>query len=105
MDVYARSRSHLVSATATVRPAAKLDLAVQLLYKGARPDLDFSSWPSRRIRLDPYALLNLSATYPLSDELELFGRVFNLLNQDLEETAGYGWSELAVYGGIRLRLR
>jgi len=31
--------------------------------------------------------------------------VFNLLNQDLEEIAGYGWSELAVYGGIRLRLR
>lgn len=104
-DSLLRRASHLVSATATVRPVAKLDLAVQLLYKGARPDLDFSSWPSRRIRLDPYALLNLSATYPLSDELELFGRVFNLLNQDLEEIAGYGWSELAVYGGIRLRLR
>jgi vitamin B12 transporter len=100
-----RRAPHVVSGTAEVRPVAKLNLAVQLLYKSARPDLDFSAWPARRIALDPYTLLNLTATYPLSDELELFGRVFNLLDQDLEEIAGYGWSDLAVYGGIRLRLR
>ena len=55
-------------------------------------------------RLDGYALATLRAGVPLSDELELFGRVENLLDADYQTAAGYGTYGRSVYLGARVRM-
>ncbi len=67
-------------------------------------DLDFSTFPSTRIQLDPYVLLNVAAHYRLFDFLRLNLRIENLLDSDYEEVFGYGTAGLSVYGGINVTL-
>jgi vitamin B12 transporter len=49
-----------------------------------------------------YTLLNWSASYDLHPNLQVFGRIDNLLNKQYEEVYGYGTSGVAGYGGVKL---
>lgn len=71
-----------------------------LRYVGEREDLDFSSFPSRRVELDGYATLRLTAAYDLADGFRLFARVENLTAADYEEIFQFGTPGRAVYGGL-----
>lgn len=77
---------------------------IELVYVGKRDDLDFSTFPSTRIKLDPYVLINIAATYKLYDFLKLTFRAENLLNTDYEEVFGYGTAGLSLYGGFSFSL-
>lgn len=77
---------------------------IEIIYVGRRDDLDFSIFPSTRIKLDSYVLLNLAAHYKLFDFLRLNIRVENLLDSSYEEVFGYGTAGLSFYGGIKLSL-
>lgn len=48
-------------------------------------------------------LVDLRASYPATDRLELFGRVENLLDEAYETTRNYGVTGRAAYAGIRAR--
>lgn len=56
------------------------------------------------VRLAPYAVLDLSARWPLDDKVELFGRVENLWDERYQTAAGYASSGRGVFFGARLRL-
>jgi vitamin B12 transporter len=73
-----------------------------IIYVGKRDDLDFSVAPTRRVSLNQYTLVNLSASYDISKNFQLFGRVENLLDKEYEEVKGYGTPGLSFFGGIRL---
>ncbi|MDD4915007.1 MAG: TonB-dependent receptor [Methylococcales bacterium] len=49
-----------------------------------------------------YTLLNWSASYDIHPNLQLFGRIDNLLNKQYEEVYGYGTSGVAGYGGVKV---
>lgn len=57
-----------------------------------------------RVRLDGYALADLRAAYPLSDGVELYGRVENLFDARYQTVLGYGTPGRAAYAGLRVRL-
>ena len=73
-----------------------------VIYVGKRDDKDFSTFPSRRVKLDPYTLINLAASYDISKNFQLFGRVENLLDKEYEEAKGFGTPGLSFFGGIKL---
>jgi vitamin B12 transporter len=54
--------------------------------------------------LDDYVLINAKVTYAVSDDLSLYVRGENLLNQEYQTIQGYGTSDLAVYAGLTLKL-
>lgn len=54
--------------------------------------------------LDSYTLVDLRAAIPLSERIELFGRVENLLDEQYETVFGYGTAGRGAFGGVRLRL-
>jgi vitamin B12 transporter len=54
------------------------------------------------VELDPYTLINLAASYDISKNFRLFGRVENLLDKGYEEVKGFGTPGLSFFGGIRL---
>jgi len=64
--------------------------------------LDFSTSPSRRVKLDQYTLVNLAVSYDITKNFQLFGRVENLLDKEYEEAKGFGTPGLSFFGGIKL---
>jgi vitamin B12 transporter len=70
-------------------------------YVGERDDNDFSTFPATRVTLDDYFLVNLAASYEVSESLQVFGRVENLLNENYVEVTGFGVPGIAAYVGIK----
>lgn len=72
-----------------------------VIYVGKRDDLDPITF-SRRIKLDGYTLVNLAASYDITKNFQIFGRVENLFNKEYEEVKGYGTPGLSLFGGIKI---
>jgi len=80
----------------------KLTLFPNLVLVGARLDLDFDAgYNTIRVRLAPYARLDITANYQVNDALSLYMRGENLTNARIEEVRNYGATGPAVYGGIK----
>src|SRR5690606_14336229 len=56
-----------------------------------------------RIRLDDFEVLDLSASYRVSDSLQLYARVENALDADYQEVFNYYTPGRAAYVGFRMR--
>ena len=55
------------------------------------------------VRLDGYALAGVRAAFAVSERVELYGRIDNLLDADYATAFNYGTYGRAAYGGIRAR--
>lgn len=80
----------------------RLNGGASIAYVGNRTDLDFDTFPARRVTLDDYVLVNARAGYRLSDTLEAFGRVSNLFDADYQDVVGHATLGRTVTAGIRL---
>lgn len=54
-------------------------------------------------RLDGYVLATLRASLPISETIELFGRIENLTDEEYQTVAGYGTLGRSAYFGARAR--
>ena len=68
-------------------------------------DLDFTApaTPGARVTLDDFAVVNLSGAYAVTETVEIYGRVENLLDADYQEVQGYEAPGLAAFAGLRAR--
>jgi vitamin B12 transporter len=82
----------------------KLNTTFELDYVSTRYDDNFSSYPTVRVTLKPYTLVNVSASYTLFSYLDFYGRIDNLFNTAYEEIYGYGVPALSGYLGFKLVL-
>ena len=75
-------------------------------YNGAMQDFAFDAFTfaQRQVTLDEYTVVNLAAQYNVTENVQLFGRVENLLNEDYQETFGFETAPVAAYGGVRIKL-
>lgn len=73
------------------------NLNLGLSYVGSRNDVG-------NVELQEYSLAHLAASYQVLDNVELFGRIENLLDEDYQEISGYGTPELSAFAGVRLSL-
>ena len=89
-----RQPKHSATASATLRPDEASSLTLAVTYNGEEKQPDGSM-------LDDWVRVDLSGGYRLSETVELFGRVENLLNEDYQEVPGYGTPGLSAYLGIR----
>lgn len=55
-------------------------------------------------RLDGYVVADLRASYGVTEQLEIFGRVENLFDEEYETVYRYGQPGRAVFGGVRFRM-
>ncbi|MGB3806335.1 MAG: TonB-dependent receptor [Erythrobacter sp.] len=55
-------------------------------------------------RLDGYVLTDLRASYGLTRNLEIFGRIENLFDAEYETVFNYGQPGRAAFGGLRYRM-
>ena len=75
----------------------KANLNLGLIYVGSRYDdtANNQTMPS-------YTLVNLAASYDVTKNLQLFGRIDNLLDREYEEVYGYGTPGIGAYGGVKV---
>lgn len=73
-----------------------------IAYVGKRADCDYSTYPSTRVELGGYLLVNLAASYDVTKWLQVFARVDNLLDRKYEEVSGYGTPGIGGYGGVKV---
>jgi vitamin B12 transporter len=84
---------------ATWTPVTGTSLGASLSYVGARYDNGANSVP-----LDSARTANLFASYALSAQLQVFGRIENLFNNLSEPTFGYGAVSRGYFAGLRATL-
>ncbi len=81
--------------------SSRINTNIDIIYAGKRDDKIFTDFSSERIKLDPYTVMDLSATYKLFDYVSLNGRIENLFNTSYEEVYGYATPGISAYAGIK----
>ena len=76
----------------------RLKLGASVLFAG-----DSFDNASNSVRLDGYTLAHLRASYPLNDQLELYGRVENLFDTQYVQVAGFNTYGRNAHFGIRAK--
>lgn len=91
-----------------VTPLARLHVTAEAQYTGNRDDVDFAVFPSERITLPSFTVVNASASFLVSGsagggpEVTLTARGENLLDSDYEVIAGFPGRGRTVMAGARV---
>jgi len=59
---------------------------------------------ANRVPLRAYAVLDLTASWPVGERLELYGRIENLWNERYQTAAGYASPPRGAFVGARVRV-
>lgn len=94
----ARRPQHSISTLVDYAWGFGLATGVTLTHVGASFDN-----ASNATRLPGYVLVDLRAAFPITDNIEIYGRVENLFDAVYETTFRFGQPGRAGYGGIRVR--
>lgn len=74
------------------------------IYNGSMEDREFiNKTPRDRVKLDNYILVNIGANYQLSEDLQIYGRIENLFDEDYEEVFGYKTQGRTAFIGIKAK--
>lgn len=91
-----RRPQHQIDSDLTYSVTKKLNLSLYAGFVGEREDVAGT--------MDPYTLVNLAARYQVTENIEIYGRVENLLDEDYETVAGYNTDDISAFAGIKVSL-
>lgn len=94
-----RRADETFSVVADYRVAGGFGVGATLLVVGDSFDNAANTVP-----LESYVLADIRASYALSENLELFGRIENVTDEDYETAFQFGQPGRAVFGGVRYRM-
>ena len=95
----ARRPRHKVYASIDYDWPFGLSTGASLTHVGNSRDNPFST-----TRNSDYVVTDIRAAYPITDRIEVYGRIENLFNSHYETVANYGQPDRAGYAGVRVRL-
>lgn len=73
-------------------------------YVGQQDDFVYDAfWNRSQVTLSEYTLVNLAVSHQFNDNIELFGRVDNLLDEEYEEAFSYGTMGINAMVGISIK--
>ena len=82
-------------------PGDRGSVTLTARYNGEMTDEEFKNFST--VTLKAFTLVNLAGSYNLTDHVELFARVENLLDERYFEVVNFRTPGRAAYGGVRLR--
>lgn len=85
-------------------PLTDLNLNINTSFVGERKDDDFESYPSKRVTLKSYTLVDFAASYKLINQLSINGRIENIFDTEYEEILYYGTLGRSFYMGFDFTL-
>lgn len=81
------------TAEVVYKPNEDFTLSAGLLFNG--DEIDGATV------LQDFTLVNVRASYQITDTIEIFGRIENALDEDYQDNLGFGTAPLSAFGGIR----
>lgn len=90
-----RTPRHSGEIAMSYRSGGRFSGAAILTYNGEETDGAFGG------DVDDWVRVDLSAQFRLSEKIEIYGRVENLLDADYQQVSGYGTPGLSGYAGVR----
>lgn len=83
----------------------KADLNIVYNYVGKRNDISFDSFFNSTIyRMDSYSTVDLKLSYWVHPNIQVYGRIENMINEDYQQVNGYAMPGIAFYGGVQGQL-
>lgn len=80
---------------------ANINLGIQ--FNGKQRDTWFPAAGATTTTLGGFVLVNVAASYKLTENVEIFGRVQNLLNQRYEEVYSFQSPRIGAFAGIKIK--
>jgi len=96
-----RPRNQL-SLTGDWQALPELNLDATLLVTGPQADIGRES--GIREKIGGYTVLNLAASYKLTETWSLFGRIENATDTDYQSPDGFLRPGIGAYGGVKVNL-
>lgn len=93
-----RRPEHLANLSADYGWANGLNTGLSVRYVGD----SFNDEANAQV-IKAYSLVDLRASYPVTDHLEVYGRVENLFDEDYQTVPSYGTPGRGAFGGVRIR--
>ena len=72
-------------------------------YIGKREDLDFSTFPARKVNTGNIFVANMSVDYKISDNSTIYLKINNIADKKYQDVYGYSTSGRAFYVGINAK--
>ena len=84
--------------------SGKGSLHAAVNYVDEQIDSDFSTFPASIVNLDDYYLVNVNGSYNITESLNLYARINNLLGETYQDVYGYETLGQTIYAGIKVNL-
>jgi len=84
--------------------SGKGNLHATLNYVDEQIDSDFSTFPAGEVKLDDYYLVNVTGSYNISENFNLYARINNLLDETYQDVLGFETLGQTFYAGIKVNL-
>lgn len=97
-----RRPRHSLSGNVRIRPCEAVSATLSAVYVMDREDF-LPVFPFGQVDAEDYLTLRLAVNWKVCKNVELFGRIENLLGEKYEEVAGFPVPRTAAYGGLRVR--
>ena len=78
-----------------------LHLGVNAQYIGERKDNDFSSFPAPEVKTGKYAVVNLTANYDITKDIQVYGKIENLTDKTYQTVYGFASSPRVFSLGLK----
>jgi vitamin B12 transporter len=98
-----RRAPHIASLNLNYRFLERASATVSVRYNGEQDDTLFTFPVATPVVNKAFTLVNVNASYELTDNVQLFGRVENVFDEKYEEVFSYRSPGIAAYAGIRAR--
>lgn len=100
-DLLRRPR-HKLNLDLAFTPVDAVTLTMGVLYVGRRDDIDAVTFG--RIEEDGYTVVTVAASWQVLENLRIFGRIENLLDEDYESPNGFDQPGLGAFIGLSARM-
>lgn len=88
-----RRPRNIFNANVTFDPTARLSLSAGINFTGEQLDTG--------VTLPSFKVVDIRATYDVSDTIALFARIENALDETYQEVFGFGTADISAYAGVR----
>ena len=96
-----RRPKHTANVGLAYQITEKLGSDVNISYVGKRLDTYWGTWPSKRVEMPSYTLVNLGINYQLLPNLNIYANLNNLFDKKYETAVEYGQDGRNVYVGLK----
>jgi vitamin B12 transporter len=90
------------SVSAVYQPTDKLTLSATALWVSGWYDFDRFGFAYPAFKTSGYHIVNLAVNYAMNDNVTVFGRIDNLLNEHYQVPIGFEKPGIGVYAGLRM---